>query len=223
MLSSCLVVQQQAARTTQLVYRLGGHEFVLQQRSKGSDFELIHLGDDFRFVRAQGRAWALPAPIKGYAFPDQARTYYQNAQFLSDLEAAYETAIDGIFYLGPLREYLCCAAIPPPPRSRCLRTPSPAEPAAAGDCRAVRAMGAAIAARASVATNQRCEFSGALPRPHCAMDTTLLFTSPVDDSVVKIPQEMTDREIKKYELRHGSGPRPQSRLLADNPPEPHDG
>ena len=104
-LASRLLVQQQAARTTQLAYKLGGHEFVLQQRSKGSDFELIHLGDDFRFVRTQGRAWALPAPIKGYAFPDQARTYYQNAQFLSDLEAAYETAIDGIFYLGPLREY----------------------------------------------------------------------------------------------------------------------
>jgi hypothetical protein len=106
-LATRLVVQQQAARTNQLAYRLGGHEFVLHQRSKGSDFELKHRGDagDFRFVRTQGRAWGLPAPIKGYAFPDQARTYYQNAQFLSDLEAAYETAIDGIFYLGPLREY----------------------------------------------------------------------------------------------------------------------
>src|SRR5271166_5140422 len=106
-LASRLVVQQQAARTTQIAYKLGGHEFVLQQRSKGSDFELSHRGDagDFRFVRTQGRAWGLPGPIKGYAFPDQARTYYQNAQFLSDMEAAYETAIDGIFYLGPLREY----------------------------------------------------------------------------------------------------------------------
>jgi predicted ATPase len=105
-LASRLVVQQQAARTTRLAYKLGDHEFALQQRSKGSDFELIHSGaGDFRFVRTTGRAWGLPAPIKGYAFPDQARTYYQNAQFLSDLEAAYETAIDGIFYLGPLREY----------------------------------------------------------------------------------------------------------------------
>lgn len=101
------VVQQQAARTTRLVYRLGEHEFVLQQRSRGSDFELSHGGDggSFRFIRTPGRAWGLPGPIKGYAFPDQARTYYQNTQFLSDLEAAYESAIDGIFYLGPLREY----------------------------------------------------------------------------------------------------------------------
>ena len=105
-LTTRLSIQQQAARTTQLTYKLGGHEFVLQQRPKGGDFELSHRGEgDFRFVRTTGRAWGLPAPIKGYAFPDQARTYCQNAQFLSDLEAAYETAIDSIFYLGPLREY----------------------------------------------------------------------------------------------------------------------
>lgn len=104
-LNTRLVVQQQAVRTTQLAYTLGGHEFVLRQRSRG-DFELSHSGaGDFRFNRTTGRPWALPAPIKGYAFPDQVRTYYQNAQFLSDLEAAYEAAIDTIFYLGPLRVY----------------------------------------------------------------------------------------------------------------------
>lgn len=100
-----LAIQQQAIRTTQLTYNLGGHAFVLQQRSRG-DFELSHSGEgDFKFTRTMGRPWALPPPIKGYAFPDQVRTYYQNAQFLSDLEAAYEAAIDTIFYLGPLREY----------------------------------------------------------------------------------------------------------------------
>ncbi len=106
-LESRLAVQQQAARATQLAYRLGGHEFALRQRSKGGEFDLHHAAEasDFRFIRTQGRAWGLPPPIKGYAFPDQARTYYQNAQFLSDLEAAYEGAIDRIFYLGPLREY----------------------------------------------------------------------------------------------------------------------
>jgi hypothetical protein len=104
-LKTRLDVQQQAVRTTRLTYKLGGHAFVLQQRSRG-DFELSHSGDgDFKFTRTTGRPWALPAPIKGYAFPDQVRTYYQNAQFLSDLEAAYEAAIDTIFYLGPLREY----------------------------------------------------------------------------------------------------------------------
>jgi predicted ATPase len=105
-LASRTVVEKQVARTVQLAYTLGGHEFGLHPGSKANEFELTHRGEGaFRFVRTQGRAWRLPAPIKGYAFPDQARTYYQNAQFLSDLEAAYEEALDGIFYLGPLREY----------------------------------------------------------------------------------------------------------------------
>ncbi len=106
-LETGLVVEGKAALTTRLAYRLAGHEFTLRRRAKGGEFELSHRGEagDFRFVRTQGRAWGLPGPIKGYAFPDQARTYYQNAQFLSDLEAAYEKAIDGIFYLGPLRDF----------------------------------------------------------------------------------------------------------------------
>jgi predicted ATPase len=60
---------------------------------------------DFSFLRSKGRAWQLPGPIKSYAFPDQARTYFQNAGFLADLEAAYEVELDKIFYLGPLREF----------------------------------------------------------------------------------------------------------------------
>ena len=43
--------------------------------------------------------------MKSYAFPDQARTYFQNASFLSDIEVAYEAQIDKIYYLGPLRVY----------------------------------------------------------------------------------------------------------------------
>lgn len=105
-LKSRTIVERQVPNTVYLSYTLGDHEFLLQPGAKANDFELIYRGNDvFRFVRTQGRPWGLPAPIKGYAFPDQARTYYQNAQFLSDLEAAYEKAIDSIFYLGPLREY----------------------------------------------------------------------------------------------------------------------
>jgi AAA ATPase domain/Protein of unknown function (DUF3696) len=44
-------------------------------------------------------------PVKSYAFPDQARTYFQNASFLSKLELALENQLDSIFYLGPLREF----------------------------------------------------------------------------------------------------------------------
>lgn len=40
-----------------------------------------------------------------YRFPDRARTYFANSGFLADLEAAFEAALDKIYYLGPLRDY----------------------------------------------------------------------------------------------------------------------
>ena len=43
--------------------------------------------------------------MKSYLFPEKAKAYFQNADFLSDLELAYENLFDNIFYLGPLREY----------------------------------------------------------------------------------------------------------------------
>jgi hypothetical protein len=89
-----------------LEYEIGGMRFRLAPKTPGdTNFELASDGGDFKFRRTQGRPWQLPGPIKSYAFPDQARTYFQNASFLSDLEAAFEEQIDRIFYLGPLREY----------------------------------------------------------------------------------------------------------------------
>ena len=76
-----------------------------KKRDARRGFDLVAEGTDFRFIRNQGRAWQLPGPVKSYAFPDQARTYFQNASFLSDIEFAYEEQIDNIFYLGPLRDY----------------------------------------------------------------------------------------------------------------------
>jgi len=90
-----------------LVYRVGENQtFSLSsKRSDSNAFELKASGSNFRFIRTPGRAWQIPGPVKGYAFPDQARTYFQNASLLSDLEATYEKQIDEIYYLGPLREY----------------------------------------------------------------------------------------------------------------------
>ncbi len=93
--------------STDLEYAIDGMVFRLA-RKNGSDssFELMaEPAERFRFLRNQGRAWQLPGPLKSYAFPDQARTYFQNASFLADLEKAYEEQMDGLFYLGPLREY----------------------------------------------------------------------------------------------------------------------
>lgn len=93
-----------------LEYAFGGYSFAIAPKKPGStEFELnTHLpeeGPDFRFVRNQQRAWALPGPIKTHLFPDQAKTYFQNAEFLGMFEAEYEALMDSIYYLGPLRDY----------------------------------------------------------------------------------------------------------------------
>lgn len=93
-----------------LRYRLGDATFALERdASKRSRFALRAKGvGNFRFVRAMGRKWDLPGPMKTYQFPDQARAYHQNASFLADLEVAFEKSLDGLFYLGPLREWTRC-------------------------------------------------------------------------------------------------------------------
>ncbi len=96
---------------TSLSYRLGELAFSLVTRRGDNQFALEaktveeHAQTDFSFLRTKGRPWQLPGPVKSYAFPDQARTYFQNAGFLADLEATYEKQVDKIFYLGPLREF----------------------------------------------------------------------------------------------------------------------
>lgn len=90
-----------------LSYNLGDEQIfsLAPKKNDQSSFELKASGQDFKFIRTPGRAWQIPGPIKSYAFPDQSRTYFQNASFLSDLEVYYEDQIDKIYYLGPLREY----------------------------------------------------------------------------------------------------------------------
>jgi hypothetical protein len=93
--------------STALEYAFGGMLFRLACKD-GSEtsFDLVAVpAERFRFIRNRGRAWRLPGPLWSYAFPDQARTYFQNASFLADLETAYEEQMDGLYYLGPLREY----------------------------------------------------------------------------------------------------------------------
>lgn len=106
-LQSEIAVQQKAPVARTLAYHLGDMCFSLApRRGDATQFDLnASSRGDFKFFRTKGRAWQLPGPIKSYAFPDQARTYFQNAGFLADLEAAYEAQVDGIFYLGPLREF----------------------------------------------------------------------------------------------------------------------
>jgi len=109
-ISATVEVQSKAPIATSLSYTLGGLTFELAPRvSGGTQFELKAKSvsaekTDFGFLRTPGRVWQLPGPVKSYGFPDQARTYFQNAGFLADLEAEYELELDHLFYLGPLRD-----------------------------------------------------------------------------------------------------------------------
>jgi predicted ATPase len=99
-------LSQNTLRSEFLSYKLGNTSFELSLKSEGAKaFELTTDHKEFQFTRTQGRPWKLPGPLKSYAFPDQARTYFQNASFLSELEAAFEKQLDDIYYLGPLREF----------------------------------------------------------------------------------------------------------------------
>jgi hypothetical protein len=70
----------------------------------GDSYSLWNDGGAF-FKRRRGRAWQLPAPLKCYGFPDQIKTYFQNAEFLADFQLELEQLFSRTFYLGPLREY----------------------------------------------------------------------------------------------------------------------
>ena len=101
-------VFQQAFQSRTLAYAVGEAEFALEP--KGGDTPRFNLsatvpGSDFSFTRTKGRAWPLRRPSKVYRFPDQVRTYFQDAGFLADLEAAFERELDKLYYLGPLREH----------------------------------------------------------------------------------------------------------------------
>ena len=89
-----------------LAYRFDGVQFKLQAQSDSTeDFELATDSREFQFKRIQGRPWPFPRPVKTHLFPNQARSFYQNSDFLGDFELAYEKLMDSLHYLGPLREY----------------------------------------------------------------------------------------------------------------------
>jgi len=95
--------------TKKMTYSLGDVDFTLSKKDAKKDakegYTLSTSDAKFRFKRAQGRAWPLPAPVKFYGFADEVRTYHQNAGFLSELELELEKMLRGIYYLGPLRDY----------------------------------------------------------------------------------------------------------------------
>lgn len=107
-ISSSVHLRNQQPITDYLIYEFAGQTFsLIKKPNKPTSFSMKTGGENkkFRFKRKQGRVWDIPGPVKSYAFPDQAKTYFQNADLLGDLEFSYEELVDRIFYLGPLREH----------------------------------------------------------------------------------------------------------------------
>lgn len=100
--------KNQEMKSQFLAYRFAEHSFEIKPKEAAKEYALqanSKSGADFQFTRQVGRPGHLPSPIKTHLFPDQAKTYYKNADFLSFFESEYEAMMDKIYYLGPLRIY----------------------------------------------------------------------------------------------------------------------
>lgn len=131
-------IHRGAFQSRALKYTVGNAEFRLE-RVKGSDTEFDLFAkipeSGFSFVRSRRRMQKLSGPVKTYRFPDEARSYFQNSGFLAECEAAFEAALDNLYYLGPLRE--------PPQRSYLGTRSRPADTGEKGE----RTIDAIIAAQ----------------------------------------------------------------------------
>ena len=90
-----------------LRYNLGAKGYNLEPISQdGTKFVLTSSLDMYcpPVETQRGRA-SLSGPIKTHLFPSEVRTMYRNAHLLNVFEVEYESLMDQIFYLGPLREY----------------------------------------------------------------------------------------------------------------------
>lgn len=90
-----------------LRYNFGESGFALQPVSADrSTFRLTtNLEPRFRFLPNRHGHPRLHGPIKTHLFPSDLRISYGNANFLNEFEFEYESLMEQVFYLGPLREY----------------------------------------------------------------------------------------------------------------------
>lgn len=59
--------------------------------------------EEYSLKRNPGRVWYPGAPVRFYGFPDEVVAYYQNAEFVQQLNLQHENLFKSIYYLGPLR------------------------------------------------------------------------------------------------------------------------
>ena len=89
----------------ELAYRFADVDFRLRLKADSTTKYELTTDGGFEFIRNRGRPWPLPRPVKTHLFPTEVRSHYQNTDFLADLELAYESLMDSIYYLGPLRDH----------------------------------------------------------------------------------------------------------------------
>jgi predicted ATPase len=73
------------------------------ERKPGAKSEYKANAEQYTLVRKQMRAWSLRDTVRFYGFPDEVVAYYQNADFVQDLNLRHEKLFQSLFYLGPLR------------------------------------------------------------------------------------------------------------------------
>ncbi len=73
--------------------------------SRNSDGKLSFKSDHYKLTKSTGRQWPLEAPEKFYRISEASRARFQNADFLADFALATENMLQGLAYLGPLRDY----------------------------------------------------------------------------------------------------------------------
>lgn len=73
------------------------------ERKTGAKSEYKAGAEQYTLVRKQMRAWSLKDTVRFYGFPDEVVAYYQNADFVQELNLRHEKLFQSLFYLGPLR------------------------------------------------------------------------------------------------------------------------
>ena len=73
------------------------------KRTPGAKTRYQVAAANYHLVRKIGRPWSPGAPVRFYGFPDEVVAYYQNADFVKDLNFQHEKLYRSIYYLGPLR------------------------------------------------------------------------------------------------------------------------
>ena len=89
-------------------YRLFDEErqslsITLASRAGKRENEYEISAEQYDLLRKKMRAWALRQAVRFYGFPDEVIAYYQNAEFVQELNLAQELLFKSIYYLGPLR------------------------------------------------------------------------------------------------------------------------